>query len=662
MQSTIVSQVLTSKLLTRTKHHVSAVVGPGITYAEAFTSITFTEDETKAKNILVAGSRDGFLVTIDLSGFESRQSGCATCERMGLMPVHVYPGRNSDSFFLCCDLDFILASGFRHARGFTQKQSVWTIDAEDPSKSSPAITAATALSRSLSGNEANVSLLLVATDHILLADLEPHAGPVQRHIPLEATPVKLLYSHVLKCLIVAVNTSDNRPALRFIDPDTGDDLSLPIYVDDNKKKQHASFISGLGRQGDRILCLEEWHVRSERGHYYYLLVSTRGTGGDKGGRVLVVLPEVSASEKISGGSRGKIRFFTKYKLDRVELNPGGAVSAIAASNLRIVSSVGHRLYSWGLDPIAKKIDIEAELDIGGPAWKLSLLPGEARTLALVKGDSLRVIEHVEEGEELITTHVEDATRSAMDMLEVAGNWTSTPTGPSDPPQSIVLLSDQNCSLTGLWVHWDSPGKDCEVLFEADLPSSVRRLRLGNTLPAWSREARKKQKFGHLPASIDGHAQILGMGIDGSMQSFTLLDLNAWRFLRLVQNLAEMSQELYPFTYVPWEEVVGDPSRDGRSNGTGAPPSSDGSFDPTPVVDRGLEMQVDGDMLLRCLEKRALEGLVKPGPADWYELFQAYLAKVVEEPWTGGAEDEEVMEKWIFEAAYEVLEYYLVPVI
>lgn len=617
---------------------------------EAFTSIVIVEDESQENNVLVAGSRDGLLVTFDLSTIESPQPGSVSYEKLGLMPVHVYPAKKPGSAFVCCDSDFILVSGFRQSRGFTQKQSVWTIDAEDSSKPSPAITAVTVLPKSLSGNDSNTPLLLVATNHILLAELQPQVGPVQRHIPLRMTPLKLLYSHTLKCLVVAVSTPDHRPTIKFIDPETGDDLSLPTFVDHNQKPQQAEFISGLGLIGDRILCLDEWHVKSDKGTYYYILVSTRGVGDDKGGRVLVVS---AAQDKSPVGTRGSIRFSTRYKLNKADGNPSAPISAIAASDRKIVSSIGADLLSYELDLTEKKIVTGPQVELGGPAWKLSILPSGNRTLALVKGDSLRVVEETEEGQELTTTHIEDTTRTTMDMLEVAGAWTAPASAPivSDPPRSIVLLSDQNCSLTGLWIPWDNPGQDCEALFEAELPSSVRRLRLGRTLPAWSRGVRKETRFGLLPASVDD-AQILGMGIDGSLQSFTLLDMHAWRFLRFVQNMAETSSELYPFTHVRLP--------------TGPAETFDSmeidDFDPTPVEDHGLEMQVDGDLLLRCLEKRALARLVE-GKADWIVEFKEYLMNIDGGPWEGvSGGDSAALSEEMFDVAYEILEYFLVPVI
>lgn len=233
----------------------------------------------------------------------------------------------------------------------------------------------------------------------------------------------------------------------------------------------------------------------------------------------------------------------------------------------------------------------------------------------------------------------------MDMIEVAGAWSSSPvtTIASEPGPSIVILADQNSGLTGLWVPWDCPDKDCEVLFEADIPSTVRRLRLGRTLPAWARGARRDKRFGLLPASVND-AEILGMGIDGSLQSFTLLDLRVWHFLRFVQNIAETSAELYPFTYLSFET-----------------PEEEEAYDPRPVVDNSLQMQVDGDLMQRVLDKRALEGLVW-ARREWVGYFMEYLDGVDGGRWTGfKVTGEEQRAKAYCQLAYEILQYFLMPV-
>lgn len=592
-----------------------------------------------------------------LPTFSTVEVGSASFERIGSMPAHVYPAQKGGSAFVSCDSDFVLLSDFRKGLGFAQKRNVWTVDAEDGSKPSPVVTFATVLPKSLSGNEANIPLLLLATDHILLAELQPHAGPVQRHIPLGMTPSKLLYSHVLKCLVVAARTPDNETTLRFIDPDSGEDLSLPVHSD---TQSSVDFISGLGKKKDQILGLEEWHLRLDSGHgHYYILVSTRGVeeeGSAAEGRVLVV--SVVTEQPHRGQGPRKIRFWTRNKLKKAAKDLPGPITAVAASGNRIHSSMGSNMLYHQLDMASKKLVAKSSQGLGSPAWKLSILPGGSRTLALVKGDGVRVLEEGDGQEGLIITHVERTTRPAMDMLEVCGAWDEATPIVSEPPASIILVSDQNCGVKGTWIPWDSPGKDCDVALETDLPSSVRRLRLGRTLPVWSRGMRAEKRFGRLPASVDD-AEILGMGIDGSLQHFTLLDLNVWRILRLVQNISETSPELYPFTYVPFEEVEG--GDDGA-----------GGFDPTPIVDRGLEMQVDGDLMQRCLEKRALEDLLGKRE-EWMRLFVQYLDRVDGGRWTKGFRDREedvVMDsddrserkEWYFDLAYEIMEYFLVPVI
>lgn len=654
---------------------------------EPVTSVACITTHDSQESVLVAGTRDGLVMTISLT---APQSGVkqVLVERVGSLSAHVYPARTPNSVIVCCGHGFYLASDFREAKGFHQKQNIWTVDADDSSKFSPIITSVTALTMSLSGNESNVPLLLLASDRFYLAELQPHAGPVQRHIPLGVTPQKLLYSHVLKCLVVAVRTSDNKSSLRFIDPITGEDLSVP---QNGQTKESVDYIKGLGIVDDRIQCLEEWHVAKEGGHsYYYIFAGTRGTV-EEGGRLLIISAKRERPQPGQTG-RGKIKFWTRHKIKAPTEEPPahpirGPVYAVTTSDRRIQTSIGTRLLEYKLDESDRKIAHVGVHDLGAPVWKLAMLPDSSRTVALVKGESIRALEAAgpsvgsgsaagdqqqqqqQDPSSIFTvTHVEPASRPAMDMLEVAGEWDSTtfmpivtsssePNSDSNHSNQIVLVSDQNCSLAGLWVPWDTPGRDCEVLFEADLPSSIRRLRLGRVLPAWSREKRKEKKYGLLPASVHEDAQILGMGIDGSMQHFTLLGLHVWRFLRFVQNISETSAELYPFTHIEFE----DDEFDSVGDGGGVM----GGFDPVPEMDRRLEMQVDGDLMQRCLDNRSLEGLIGRR-AEWGTLFREYLDGVDGGRWTkefvAGAMNEDEVKRRYFALAYDILEYFLVPII
>lgn len=562
-------------------------------------------------------------------------------ERVGSVPAHVYAALDG-SAFVCCDSSFTIISEFQGSkRKFAKKENVWTVDANDSSKVAPTITSVVVLQESLSGNLANTPLLLLATDHVLLAELQSEVGPVQRHIPLGMTPQKLLYSHVLKCLVVGARTLDDRPTLRFIDPDTGEDLSLPLH---GHTKEPVDFISGLGKIGDRILCLDEWHIESKNKNFYFILVATNG-GPTDGGRVLIVSTQLE--RPVQGGSRGGISFWTRHRIK----GPKEPVYAVTAAGRKIQAAFHSELVYYRLDEGEKKLTQVSTTQLDSEAWKLSVLPNSPYTLALTRRDSLWVLgeaDNAADGFEV--RHVDPCTPHGLDMLEVAGGWSSPPAAaqPSEPPPSIVLVADQECGLNGLWIPWDTPDRDCEVLFETDLPSTVRRLRLGRTLPPWSRDARGRNKrFGLLPASAHD-AEVLGMGIDGSLQHVTLLDLEAWRFLRFLQNVSETSSELYPFTYMQFASL-----------------EDEQAFDPRPsATDRDtLERQVDGDLMQRILDRRALEGLVWT-KHEWVGYFMEYLDGMDGGSWTrfeDMAGDEERSRAY-FRLAYEILEYFLVPII
>lgn len=606
---------------------------------EPFTSIVPVLDGPE-NSVLVAGSRDGALMTLSLDG--NYEVASVFLERVGSVPAYVYEA-SQGSAFVCCDSSFTLISDFRGQRGFAKKQSIWTVDANDSSKLAPSITCVMVLQESLSGNVANTPLLLLATDHVLLAELQPEVGPVQRQLSLGMTPQKLLYSHVLKCLVVGARTLDDRPTLRFIDPDTGEDLSLPLH---GNTREPADFISGLGKMRDRILCLDEWHIESKNKNFYFILVGTNGGPAD-GGRVLIVSPR--AERPAQGESRGRISFWTQHRIK----GPKEPVYAVTATGRKIQAAFHSALVYYRFDEREKKLTQVSITQLDSEAWKLSVLPSSPHTLALTRGDSLWVLEEGEnEADGFEVRHVDPYTPHGLDMLEVAGDWPPPPQSalPSEPPPSIVLIADQECGLNGLWIPWDSPDKDCEVLFETDLPSTVRRLRLGRTLPPWSREARSRhgsKRFGLLAASA-GDGEVLGMGIDGSLQHFTLLDFGAWRFLRFLQNVSETSAELYPFTYMQFESA-----------------GDEEAFDPRPSATEldTLERQVDGDLMQRILDRRALEGLVW-SRREWVGYFMEYLDGVDVGKWTGfqGAVGEEGKGRAYLELAYEILEYFLVPII
>ncbi|KAJ9131153.1 Mono-functional DNA-alkylating methyl methanesulfonate domain protein [Pleurostoma richardsiae] len=588
---------------------------PPIHTVEALTSIVALNPDTSS-TILIAGTRSGEVVTIGLDMYDH---GHMNYDKFGVTPATVFHA-NDSAVFVCSGSSWVMMTDFeekRGARGFKTKLAVFAVDANDLSKASPAIGSIDVLRQSLSGNDDNMAMLLIAGSHILLAELQPQAGPVHRHLPVGGTPVKIVYSHFLECLIVAV-TIGEKPTIKFVDAETGEDLSKPTTKDGDA----VSFVSGLGNAGDRIYGLAEWEYRKGSNTWRFILVTT------KQGRLLVISTE---KEGATGGARSKVRFWTRYKKRAGTAEPIYTVLGHADGVLYCAGTTVH----WEiLDDIERRLIPVRQFELGSPATSLRVFNN--RLLALTNRDSLEIIDFAREGlpNQMVLAHADPIVRPTSHLIEMSGE------PKDDPDSSVILLCDRESGVAGLWVPWQRPGDDCEVLFDAELPASIRRFRRGRTRPGWLQSMRGP-KYGIVPSTRDG-ADILGMCIDGSLYHFTLLSLDTWRFLRFIQNLASVSPVL---------NALAKPE-------TGSSDSDSDDFDPEPKPDQGLEMQVDGDFLKRCTDKRAVAGLVE----NHLERFKELLDGVEEGRWTAGFKDESHPTTRYVELAYDILDYFLAPVL
>jgi hypothetical protein len=228
-----------------------------------------------ATDCIVLGTRSGEVFRV------SRDS--VQYEKFGLTTAKVTRSRDGSSILVTCDKSMVLLQG--RAAGITSsaadrtkdKLRIWAVDASDLSAPSPPVDYAVAID--LPSNSPDVMpILMISGTKLLLANLQPQAGPVHRYLPLGGTPTKVIYSKHLQCLIVAVNKED-KPTLMFIDPDTGKDLGRAV---DKSSNTSVEFILGLGKPGDRIFGLAEWEFKEEEKAWRYILVTTRQ------GRVLAV--------------------------------------------------------------------------------------------------------------------------------------------------------------------------------------------------------------------------------------------------------------------------------------------------------------------------------------------------------------------------------------
>jgi len=462
---------------------------------------------------------------------------------------------------------------------------------------------------------------MVSGPKVLLVQLESNPGPVLRQIPVVGSPMKVIYSQALQCLVVAVLVHD-RPTLAFIHPDTGLDIGWAT----NKDRESVEFIGGLGKVGDKIHGLSEWQYSKEGRIWRYLIVTTHE------GRLVVVSAEVDRETPRADGLP-TVRYCTRFH-KRVNNQP--IYSAIGHED-NLIYCAGHSIHWEILDSAERRIKPVRSFELGSPATSLQITNG--KLMALTMRESLEIFDYAaKEGSATGPDHVDPKQRHAVHMMEVAGLQ------PDDAMASVVLVADQNCEVGGLWVPWQVPGKDCEPVFEAELPASIRRFRRGRARPVWE-QGQHVPKYGRLISTTDD-ADILGIALDGSIQHFTLISKEIWRVLRFIQNMAALDKELCPFSNANKDGDMADPD-----------------FDLEPRFDRGLQMHVDGDLLRRCLAEGAVERLLTS--TTHYSRLREFLHKVEDGQYTRElaapeVSVEEERRKYIG-LVYAILDYYMRPI-
>ncbi|KAK2924087.1 Cleavage/polyadenylation specificity factor, A subunit, N-terminal [Fusarium oxysporum f. sp. vasinfectum] len=576
-------------------------------HMEAYTSVLAIHD-TAEKVILVLGTRSGHLVTILIPG-EDIAHYSLSIEQIGISPTNVFPASSlfdgKHAFFACCDNSLSIMTDFSpKGSRFKTKTRIWATDSNEPSMSSPPVHAAFCLEGSLSGYQRHMSLMLLSGTRVLLVDIWPHVGPVPRSILLGGTPMRVIFSQIWKVLVVA-HLKDDRPTLSFIDPESGVNVATAA----NKDKQPSDYISGLGHPGDRIFGLYEWTYVKDGKLFPFIIVTTQH------GRLMIVSVTALKPESDDGPTR-KLQYWTRYK----KKGFAEPIYTVVGDDVGLLFCVGKVLHWEVLDLAEKKLKPMKQFRLDSPATTLRVEGTKA--CVLTAQHSLQVIDlNVEsENSDPSIIHSDRVTRFTGHVIEMGDSEEE----PGKWPLSVI--STAQAGFAGVWIPWSQRHKEFEVVVTGSLPTSIRRFRKGHTRPFWSAVDRQR-RYNTLFSTAD-QADILGVSIDGSLHQFSLIGLDLWRFLRLIQNLAYQDKKICPFVRNKLE----------------------------PQRFREM-MHIDGDLLKRCLDMSALEELVLIG--DGIDLFCEYLDGIDDGIYTEGFREtgSQGRKKYI-ELGYEILEYVL----
>ncbi|RAL66115.1 hypothetical protein DID88_005786 [Monilinia fructigena] len=408
---------------------------------------------------------------------------------------------------------------------------IWLLDALDTTLQQPNINSILPLrSESL----ADTDLLLVSYNRLLLARMGAKRKIVPRRIHIRGTPYRIIYSETRKAFVVGASV-DGRSTIYFVDPKTGENLSDPR---DGKHGAQTAFVAGLGRFDDKILCIYEWLYSHDAHTWNFLVVCTSD------GRVLIICTKKN-DYLVAPSGRAKISFWTVTQFKNFT-----SVYAVTGDSEGLYycaqSGAEVKLYYSTLNKDVKKFNKNpAEVKLLSPAISLSYDSG--KIYALTRHHSLQILEVIKSNGQiqLRHTHTDQLQRESLHHLQGKPN-TSGSLGNSQ----IDLVSDRSRSVTGLCASSGMNVDTLDTIFEAQLPASVIRLRSANCRPVWDRSwmvhKNGTQVLGGLPARLgiihndEINSETLGLGIDGSLYHFTMLDIQAWRFLKFLANIARSS--------------------------------------------------------------------------------------------------------------------------
>ncbi|KAL8716537.1 MAG: hypothetical protein Q9225_006142 [Loekoesia sp. 1 TL-2023] len=402
------------------------------------------------------------------------------------------------------------------------------------------------------------SLFYLAGNSLLLADLSSSHDPemVPRRLPLTGTPTRTTYSERLDKLIViytiiivnVISQTGSRrdrsqrrllkPALAFIDPNSDIPRAEMDEVDDLNVLQATDI-----KAGERYLGVMEWFPTDGNRQYHMLVINTiigQAASEDATGRLLLFAPSMSGD--------GEVTVDLKKSVDRDD--PIWCAASYGSSSL--IYACGDELVLQPLNMGARcRLDTEVTVTLHCPATHISV--DETLIHVSTKGSGHHIF-HVE-NDMLVPVCAGASGRSDLHHLTI-------------PEQSLVITSDRECSVAGLWQPPQPQlNRTAPLVFEASLSCSITRF-CKITRPVWQR------KSPHLQPQA-----IIGSSEDGRLYQLTLLNEPAWRLLAFIQNMAMRDSKICPYPHPLINEKHIEPSTAEKQN-----------------------MHINGDVLTRLLER------------------------------------------------------------
>lgn len=407
-------------------------------------------------------------------------------------------------------------------------------------------------------------LFCVERSQIHMARISESSEPrmVPRHIHINGTPTRVLYSQRLKKLVVlfyqigithatlrnGIRVTPNQRSLKYkvmiVDPDVGSiNPDLDLSNDINVKSAFE------GKPRERFLGVLEWFPSEGIDLRHLIVVHTMvelPTPSESQGRILI----------FSVTERGILALKREYEAG----SPVYAVASYGNSSL---------VYSCGKDLCLRRLELWEGQSSGRMLQPIKRSLG-TRGLHISTHEPLVYVTTDQNGlmvfrveEDKLVPHLSDANaRDGLHHLTI-------------PELSLTITSQKTCTLAGLW----EPSKrsvdgSAPTIFEAALPGSITRFRRIRR-PPWQ----SLRLDGSSAAILD---PIIGTSTNGAIYQFEILDESSRSLFRFIQNMALRDRVICPFgnAFAPRPRHL------------------------DPCVAREKNLHVDGDIIRRLLDRGA----------------------------------------------------------
>jgi hypothetical protein len=376
-------------------------------------------------------------------------------------------------------------------------------------------------------------VLIVDGTRLITAKLDPQEKPVPRAMRLYGSPSRIIYSHHFKMLIVGL-TLESKSTLTFLDPESGE--GLHHYCD--QANNPLEFPHGLGVHGEKVLCLAEWKLKDTTKRLDQLLI----VGTSEGSLHIYKMMEHGQQKTELG--RHKVRCIALCGM-----HYQGPVTAIVTCAASFFICVDQSVHWISLDITSKNISTHARyqapstvLSISIDGYWLNIVTAKHSLISLLLVDKKDHPIFAEQHGQLIAQLTDEVERCGFDQVPITNEYRSE----IAKDAALVMVSDKDCSITGLWYRKKGQllGRSYGTAFEASLHTSILKFRFGRTRPPWD----KTLEGSEIRVTPKPAGELLGLGIDGSVTHFTLLEEPVWRLLIFLQDLAHRSVDDSPVTH------------------------------------------------------------------------------------------------------------------